>query len=92
MGASMRTMTVPLPVAQRVVVFTGVRGVLSAAVRLGVLGSYEAQRLQHECAEDFDAVLAKCGRLTEDDLMQTAPIIDMLQSRHGQLYSRLFQS
>jgi urease accessory protein UreF len=37
-------------------------------------------------------VAARCGELTIGDLAQTAPLIDLLQSRHDALYSRLFQS
>ena len=41
-----RALGVSLETTQRVVLFVAARGVLSAAVRLGVTGSYEAQRLQ----------------------------------------------
>ena len=68
------------------------RGVLSSAVRLGILGPYAAQRLQVECAADVGAVLARCGPLRESDIAQTAPILDLLQAGHDRLYSRLFQS
>ena len=91
-GACMRAMDVPLWTAQKVVLYGTARGVLSAAVRLGIVGSYEAQRLQHASSRDLDDVLARCGRLGPDDLTQVSPLIDMLQSRHDALYSRLFQS
>ena len=68
------------------------RSVLSAAVRLGVTGSYEAQRLQAECAAWSATVQARCHDAGPDDLAQTAPIIDILQGAHDRLYSRLFQS
>jgi len=91
-GAIFRTIGVPLPTAQRIVLFSAARGVLTAAVRLGIVGSYEAQRLQHDCARWLDAIAARCRALTLDDLAQTAPIADILQSAHDRLYSRLFQS
>jgi urease accessory protein len=68
------------------------RGVLSAAVRLGIAGSYEAQRLQHGCGPWLDRVADRCADLSLDDVAQTAPVIDLLQSAHDRLYSRLFQS
>jgi urease accessory protein len=74
------------------VLYGTARGVLTAAVRLGIAGSYEAQRLQHACAPWLDTVIARCGALTPDDLAQTAPIADLLQAAHDRLYSRLFQS
>jgi urease accessory protein len=66
--------------------------VLSAAVRLGIAGSYDAQRLQAECAGWSSQVLLRYRDTGPDDLAQTAPIIDILQGAHDRLYSRLFQS
>ena len=69
------------------------RGVLSAAVRLGVVGSYEAQRLQSRVRAVLDAVARRAARRSAlDDLAQTAPLLDLLQAAHDRLYSRLFQS
>jgi len=68
------------------------RGVLFAAVRLGLAGTHEAQRMQHELAPAMDELLAACGTLTEDDLAQTAPLLELFGSTHDRLYSRLFQS
>ena len=83
---------VPLDTTQRVVLFTASRGVLSAAVRLGVTGSYDAQRLHSECAAFSATVLARYRDVGPTDLAQTAPFIDILQGAHDRLYSRLFQS
>lgn len=68
------------------------RSVLFAAVRLGLAGTHEAQRLQHQLAPAMDEVLGACGSLGEDDLAQTAPLQDLFGSTHDRLYSRLFQS
>jgi urease accessory protein len=68
------------------------RGVLFAAVRLGITGTHEAQRMQHDLAPAMDEVLAACGELGEEDLAQTAPLLDLFGSTHDRLYSRLFQS
>lgn len=91
-GAVFRVIGLSLPAAQKVVLYGTARGVLNAAVRLGIAGSYEAQRLQHASGPWLDAIAARCGALTPDDLAQTAPIADLLQSTHDCLYSRLFQS
>ena len=64
----------------------------AAAVRLGVTGSYDAQRLQSECAGWSATVLARYRDAGPADLAQTAPFIDILQGAHDRLYSRLFQS
>ena len=55
---------------------------LSAAVRLGIVGSYEAQRLQHGCAPWLERVAGELRRASKPtDLAQTAPLIDLLQAR-----------
>ena len=78
--------------ARQLVLFGTARGVFSAAVRLGLVGSYEAQRLQFEAVPWLEEQCARSAALDERDLAQTAPIADLLQSAHDRLYSRLFQS
>lgn len=91
-GAAFRVIGVPLTTARRIVLYGSSRGVLSAAVRLGIVGSYEAQRMQHASIDWMTAVEARCAELSVEDATQTAPIVDLLQSAHDRLYSRLFQS
>jgi urease accessory protein len=91
-GVVFAALRVPLETTQRVVLFVAARGVLSAAVRLGVVGSYDAQRLQSESADWCGTVLARYRDAVPADLAQTAPFIDILQGAHDRLYSRLFQS
>ncbi len=91
-GAVFRTIGLAEDVAQRAVLHGAARGVLSAAVRLGIVGSYQAQRLQHEAAACLEATLETCRGLPPEAICQTAPLIDLLQGAHDRLYSRLFQS
>jgi len=91
-GAVFRTLGLTRASTQRVVLFGAARGVLSAAVRLGIVGSYEAQGLQQASGPWLDRVADECAGLTVSDLAQTAPLIDILQAGHDRLYSRLFQS
>jgi urease accessory protein len=77
---------------QRLFLFLAGRGVCSAAVRLGLIGAYEAQELQTLVGGDIDRVIATCGQLGPFEISQTAPLIDLCQSTHDRLYSRLFQS
>jgi urease accessory protein len=91
-GATFRALDVPLRVTQHIVLFTATRNLLAAAVRLGIVGPYRAQRMQHECGPHIDAVLERCSALGVDQVSHTAPVIDLLQSSHDRLYSRLFQS
>lgn len=91
-GVVFHAIGLPLITAQQIVLFAVARGVLSAAVRLGIVGSYEAQRLQAACGPRLDETLRACAALDVDDVTQTAPLIDLMQAGHDRLYSRLFQS
>jgi urease accessory protein len=91
-GASLRALDVPLETCHRLFLFGAARGVLAAAVRLGIVGSYQAQEVQTESSRVLDDVVGACADLNESDIAQTAPILDLLQSAHDRLYSRLFQS
>jgi urease accessory protein len=91
-GVALRSIGVPLRIAQQTLLFATVRGALSAAVRLGIAGSYEAQRIQLDCGAWLDRQLERCAELDERDLAQTSPVLDLLHAGHDRLYSRLFQS
>jgi urease accessory protein len=91
-GATLSVLDVDPPAAQRMFLFGVSRGIAAAAVRLGIVGTMEAQRLVAESAADLDRTLARCSRLTMDEAALTAPLIDLWQSGHTRLYSRLFQS
>jgi urease accessory protein len=91
-GCIFQVLGLPVDTARRVTLYGTARGVLSAAVRLGIVGSYQAQQMQHQAAPWLDATLGRCGGLGPEDVCQTAPVIDLLQAGHDRLYSRLFQS
>lgn len=78
--------------AAQVYMYVSLRGLLSAAVRLGVVGPMEGQAIQHELGAEATAVAERCGRLGVDEAAQTSPLIDLLQGSQDRLYSRLFQS
>jgi urease accessory protein len=76
----------------RLFVFTQLRGWISAAVRLNVVGPLEAQKLQHELAEDAERAALRFGEVAPEDAAQTAPLLDLWQGTQDRLYSRLFQT
>ena len=91
-GAVAGCLTLPEEAAAAAYLFVLLRGTVSAAVRLGIVGPMGAQRVQHRLCERFPAAIA-VGRATPpEDVAQTAPLIDLLQGNQGRLYSRLFQS
>jgi len=70
----------------------GLRGLLSAAVRLGCAGPSEAQHLHHRLHPALAAAHARGRTLGLADVSQPAPIVELIQGTHDRLYSRLFQS
>lgn len=91
-GAVFAALGVPLLDAQRLHLWTCARGALSAAVRLGLVGTLESQSLLASLDPVLDEALQQCGPLALDALSQPAPLLDLLQGTHDRLYSRLFQS
>lgn len=91
-GITLRTLAVPLEQTQELFLHLALRGVASAAVRLGLLGPHEAQRLHDDLTGVLSAVLERCGPLGLSELSQPAPLIDLLGATHDRLYSRLFLS
>jgi urease accessory protein len=91
-GAALRTLGVDRDAAARLFLFGVCRGTLSAAVRLGIVGTTDAQRILAERADDLDRAVASSLALSIDDAAQTSPLADLWQASHDRLYSRLFQS
>ena len=91
-GATLRAAGVEREEAARMFLFAVARGTFSAAVRLGVAGTNEAQRMLAECGPHLDRIIQRCGDLAIEDAAQTSPLIDLWQASHDRLYSRLFQS
>jgi urease accessory protein len=91
-GAALAALDIALADAQRVFLWSAARNVLSAAVRLGLVGTHEAQGDLAALGPLLDEVHAACGELEIDALAQAAPLADLLQGTHDRLYSRLFQS
>jgi urease accessory protein len=91
-GAVFSALKLQLEDAQRLYLWTTARAVLSAAVRLGLAGTLEAQSLLAGLDPVLDEVLASCAALGPEALAQPSPLTDLLQATHDRLYSRLFQS
>jgi urease accessory protein len=91
-GFVTRALGVPRDEALATFLHLGVRGVLSAAVRLGCIGPAEGQAMHHRLHSVLEAALARGRTLRVEDVAQTAPVVELLQATHDRLYSRLFQS
>lgn len=76
----------------RLFLFVTLRGLVSAAVRLGAAGPLEGQATQAALTPLAERLALDCLRSQPDDAAQTAPLLDLFQATHDRLYSRLFQS
>jgi urease accessory protein len=91
-GYVTRTLGVDRDEALATYLHLAVRGVLSAAVRLGCAGPSEAQSLHRHLHPALTAALDDARALTLADVAQTSPLIELIGATHDRLYSRLFQS
>jgi urease accessory protein len=91
-GVVLSALGVELLDTQRAFLFTSCRTVAAAAVRLGIIGGYEAQEVQRLLSAEIDSTVARCGALLPGEIAHTSPLADLYQSTHDRLYSRLFQS
>src|SRR5450432_1321725 len=87
-GVVMRELKISRPRTSSLLLYISLRGFLSSAVRLGIIGPIEAQTIQ--------AAIAESDVLAEDEIsvnaVQTTPFLDLLQGTQERLYCRLFQS
>src|SRR3954470_12154673 len=73
----------------RLFLFVSLRGMISAAVRLGAAGPMEGQRLQQRLGGVMEIVARESENVDPADAAQTAPLLEMLQATQDRLYSRL---
>lgn len=78
--------------ARRLFLFQGARAVVSAAVRLGVVGPLAAQALLAAAAGAAGRALSATAHLGPEEAASASPLLDLLQGHQDRLYSRLFQS
>ena len=69
--------------------YVSLRDMVSAAIRLGLCGPIEAQRIQLDFAERLDGI---CAAFAQDEPEQIHPILEVVHAMHDRLYSRLFSS
>jgi urease accessory protein len=73
--------------------FVTLRGLISAAVRLGIVGPLEGQAIQFEVSKGSLVWVEKAMSIDdEEQIASTSPLLDYYQSIQEMLYSRLFIS
>ncbi|GAN08608.1 urease accessory protein UreF [Mucor ambiguus] len=68
------------------------RTIYSSAVRLNVVGPYEAQKLLLQSRKPIEVIIKETKDIGVEDCCQTNPLLDVCQGMHDRLYSRLFNS
>jgi urease accessory protein len=92
-GVICRGLEVDLRRTLELFLFMSLRGWISAAVRLGIVGPIQAQQIQARLSvnvpQDFDPLDPATNPAGP---VQATPLLDLIASTHDRLYSRLFQS
>ncbi|KAG6577885.1 Urease accessory protein [Phytophthora cinnamomi] len=78
--------------AQRMYLFVTTRDVLSAATRLNLVGPLEAAKLQFETTPLLEKVFQNRKNRPVEQSYSSAPVLDLVQAMHDQLYTRIFNS
>ena len=91
-GVLLHRLGVPAGEGVRLILFLHLRSLLSAAVRLGVIGPLEAQALQYDATQLLEQLAGRSMERSLDEVVQTSPVQDLWQGTHDRLASRLFQS
>ena len=91
-GAVTGLLALPVEQAVRLFLFGNLRSLISAAVRLNIVGPLQGQAIQHHLGPDAETAVTDTADLLPQDICQTAPLIDIFQGTHDRIYSKLFQS
>jgi urease accessory protein len=92
LAATLKAAGVSLYDAQSLLLHMALRDQLGAAVRLGLLGSLQAQKLHREYIRIGEEFRRLRGDWEYGQSVRSAPMIDLGQASHPHLYSKLFQS
>ncbi|MFP6764583.1 MAG: urease accessory UreF family protein [Planctomycetaceae bacterium] len=91
-GIVTRLLSVPLQTALQMSLYVSARDLISAAVRLNIIGALQAQTVQFQLGGFIERAARHGDGLTLRDATQTATVLDLVQATHDRLYTRLFQS
>jgi urease accessory protein len=91
-GSVLRELQITHEMCVRLFLFMSLRGLIGAAIRLGIVGPMQAQELQVELNPHAESIAASCASLGLDQLTQTSPLLEVFQGAHDRLYSTLFQT
>lgn len=91
-GAVCALLGIEAATCQRMYLFFVIRDVLSAATRLNLIGPFEATRMQYDIGPLMESVCKRKQNRPIHDSYSSAPVLDLIQAMHDQLYTRIFNS
>jgi urease accessory protein len=91
-GTVTRLLLIARSTAEHLFIFSNLRSVAAAAVRLGIVGPMEAQAILHRLAPRAREILTLMEGRGVDEVAATSPLLEIWQGSHDRLYSRLFQT
>ncbi|XP_035697893.1 urease accessory protein F-like [Branchiostoma floridae] len=78
--------------AHQMFVFGVLRTIIASAVRLGNVGTIEAQRIQFELQQGVDNIIRRNLRRAVEEACVTFPLVDITQNTHDTMFAKLFHS
>lgn len=91
-GAALAALGVAADEAMTLFLFAQARGILSAAVRLGIIGPHEGQALLDEHGGLLSRAHQEAMKRPLEDAAASFPLLDLRQGFHDAMYARLFLS
>ncbi|MBI3836615.1 MAG: urease accessory protein UreF [Planctomycetia bacterium] len=91
-GAVTAALNVTAKSATHLLLYIVLRGLISSAIRLNVVGPFQGQAVQYHFGPFVQRLVERCSQCRLEDVAQTAPMIEILHGTHDRLYSRLFRS
>lgn len=91
-GALCAHLGVGVETMRRLLLYQLARTVVSSAIRLGVVGPIEGQKLIARAGELAKRLANEVGGGDVSEVCQTTPMLDLAQSCHDRAYTRLFRS
>ncbi len=90
LSIGMRCYSIPVDNATRLVLYTFSTSIVSSAIRLGIIGHLDGQRILSEIAGEVNKLTTITKSFSINDVWQFAPLVEILQMNHEQDSSKMF--
>jgi urease accessory protein len=90
LGLCLACMGIPHDAALRMFLYSFCSGIVASAIRLGVIGHMDGQKILTCLAGPVNEILRNVNSKTVDEVWQTTPFADILQMNHAYDESKMF--